>query len=184
MVKFICYPKCTTCQKARKWLDDNNIEYEMSINFETLKMGFKKIDFVPGGLPGTIKVNQHNVLSSPVRLDVVVNGKIQNGPSYLAASSRKYFSSSGFINLREYISEYTFSNANERVATKTSEYIPPVVTNNIFERVFSVNDESHKFGIISEHGNKIPLPDSTGKENSFCSEGQDIFGYRITTKLF
>ena len=28
MLKFICYPKCTTCQKARKWLDDNNIEYE------------------------------------------------------------------------------------------------------------------------------------------------------------
>ena len=28
MVKFICYPKCTTCQKARKWLDDNKIEYE------------------------------------------------------------------------------------------------------------------------------------------------------------
>jgi arsenate reductase len=21
-MKFICYPKCTTCQKARKWLDD------------------------------------------------------------------------------------------------------------------------------------------------------------------
>ena len=30
MVKFICYPKCTTCQKARKWLDDNKIEYEFS----------------------------------------------------------------------------------------------------------------------------------------------------------
>lgn len=29
MLKFICYPKCTTCQKARKWLDDNNIEYEL-----------------------------------------------------------------------------------------------------------------------------------------------------------
>lgn len=29
MVKFICYPKCTTCQKARKWLDDNQIEYEV-----------------------------------------------------------------------------------------------------------------------------------------------------------
>ncbi|MBQ8210359.1 MAG: arsenate reductase family protein [Clostridia bacterium] len=27
-MKFICYPKCTTCQKAKKWLDDNNIEYE------------------------------------------------------------------------------------------------------------------------------------------------------------
>ena len=24
---FICYPKCTTCQKARKWLDENQIEY-------------------------------------------------------------------------------------------------------------------------------------------------------------
>ena len=29
MIKFICYPKCTTCQKARKWLDDNKIEYEL-----------------------------------------------------------------------------------------------------------------------------------------------------------
>ena len=29
MLKFICYPKCTTCQKAKKWIDDNNIEYEM-----------------------------------------------------------------------------------------------------------------------------------------------------------
>ena len=28
MVKFICYHKCTTCQKAQKWLDDNKIEYE------------------------------------------------------------------------------------------------------------------------------------------------------------
>jgi len=28
MLKFICYPKCTTCQKARKWLDENNVEYE------------------------------------------------------------------------------------------------------------------------------------------------------------
>lgn len=29
MIKFICYPKCTTCQKARAWLDENNIEYEI-----------------------------------------------------------------------------------------------------------------------------------------------------------
>ena len=27
MMKFICYPKCTTCQRAKKWLDDNGIEY-------------------------------------------------------------------------------------------------------------------------------------------------------------
>ena len=29
MLKFICYPKCTTCQKAKKWLDDSGIEYEL-----------------------------------------------------------------------------------------------------------------------------------------------------------
>lgn len=29
MLKFICYPKCTTCQRAKKWLDDNGVEYEL-----------------------------------------------------------------------------------------------------------------------------------------------------------
>ena len=24
---FLCYAKCTTCQKAKKWLDENNIPY-------------------------------------------------------------------------------------------------------------------------------------------------------------
>ena len=28
MLKFICYPKCTTCQKAKKWLDECGIAYE------------------------------------------------------------------------------------------------------------------------------------------------------------
>lgn len=28
MLKFICYPKCGTCQKARKWLDENKIDYD------------------------------------------------------------------------------------------------------------------------------------------------------------
>ena len=40
MVKFICYPKCTTCQKARKWLDDNNIEYE----FRDIKLDNPTLD--------------------------------------------------------------------------------------------------------------------------------------------
>lgn len=26
-MNFICYPKCSTCQKAKKWLDDHVIEY-------------------------------------------------------------------------------------------------------------------------------------------------------------
>lgn len=24
---FVQYPKCSTCKKAKKWLDDNNVEY-------------------------------------------------------------------------------------------------------------------------------------------------------------
>ena len=24
---FVCYPKCSTCQKAKKWLDEHNAEY-------------------------------------------------------------------------------------------------------------------------------------------------------------
>ena len=52
MIKFICYPKCTTCQKARKWLDDNNIEYEFrdikldNPTFDELTEWYKK-----SGLP-------------------------------------------------------------------------------------------------------------------------------------
>ena len=27
MLTFICYSKCGTCQKARKWLEENGVEY-------------------------------------------------------------------------------------------------------------------------------------------------------------
>ena len=27
-MQFICYPKCSTCQKAKKWLEANNISFE------------------------------------------------------------------------------------------------------------------------------------------------------------
>lgn len=26
---FVCYPKCGTCRKARKWLDENGYSYEV-----------------------------------------------------------------------------------------------------------------------------------------------------------
>lgn len=25
---FVCYPKCTTCQKAKKWLEENGVVFE------------------------------------------------------------------------------------------------------------------------------------------------------------
>ena len=40
MIKFICYPKCTTCQKAQKCLDDNKIEYE----FRDIKLDNPALD--------------------------------------------------------------------------------------------------------------------------------------------
>lgn len=27
-MKFICYPRCSTCKKAKAWLDDKGFEYE------------------------------------------------------------------------------------------------------------------------------------------------------------
>lgn len=26
---FVCYPKCTTCMKAKKWLEEKGVEYEL-----------------------------------------------------------------------------------------------------------------------------------------------------------
>lgn len=49
---FICYSKCSTCQKAKKWLDEKKIPYEMrdikteNPNEEELKEWYQK-----SGLP-------------------------------------------------------------------------------------------------------------------------------------
>ena len=29
MLKFVCYPRCTTCQKAQKWLDGQGVKYQL-----------------------------------------------------------------------------------------------------------------------------------------------------------
>lgn len=52
MLKFICYPKCTTCQKARKWLDENGLEYELrDIKEENPTYDELKEWFISSGLP-------------------------------------------------------------------------------------------------------------------------------------
>lgn len=44
---FICYPKCSTCQKAKKWLDDHDIVYEerhiveSNPSYDELKLWYK-----------------------------------------------------------------------------------------------------------------------------------------------
>ena len=49
---FICYPRCSTCQKAKKWLEESNIEYterhivENNPTYEELSTWYKE-----SGLP-------------------------------------------------------------------------------------------------------------------------------------
>ena len=52
IVIFICYPKCSTCQKAKKWLNEHNVEYverhivEENPTYDELKEWYAK-----SGLP-------------------------------------------------------------------------------------------------------------------------------------
>ena len=52
MLKFICYPKCTTCKKAMKFLDDNNISYEFrDIKEDNPSLDELKTWYQKSGLP-------------------------------------------------------------------------------------------------------------------------------------
>ena len=50
-MKFICYPKCSTCQKAKKWLDEQGVEYterhivENNPTYDELKEWYTKSGF-------------------------------------------------------------------------------------------------------------------------------------------
>ena len=66
---FICYPKCTTCQKARKWLEANGISYternikEQNPTAEELKQWHKA-----SGLPLKRFFNTTGILSRDMGL--------------------------------------------------------------------------------------------------------------------
>ena len=49
---FVCYPKCSTCQKAQKWLDENGIAYELR-NIKTDNPSFQELSewYAKSGLP-------------------------------------------------------------------------------------------------------------------------------------
>ena len=52
MISFICYPKCTTCKKAQKFLDDNAIEYTLrDIKTENPSKDELKALYEKSGLP-------------------------------------------------------------------------------------------------------------------------------------
>lgn len=49
---FVCYPKCSTCMKARRWLDEKGIAYEMrDIKEQNPQAGELKDWWKKSGLP-------------------------------------------------------------------------------------------------------------------------------------
>ncbi|MBR3760436.1 MAG: arsenate reductase family protein [Ruminococcus sp.] len=51
-MKFICYPKCTTCKKAAKWLESKGIEYSQR-NIKEEKPSYNELKewYEKSGLP-------------------------------------------------------------------------------------------------------------------------------------
>ena len=66
---FVCYPKCSTCRKARNWLDENNAQYterhivEDNPTFEELKEWHDK-----SGLPVKRFFNTSGMLYRDMKL--------------------------------------------------------------------------------------------------------------------
>ena len=52
MLTFICYPKCTTCQRAQKWLDDHGVAYTLR-NIKEHKPSYEELTtwYKTSGLP-------------------------------------------------------------------------------------------------------------------------------------
>jgi arsenate reductase len=52
MTTFICYPKCTTCQKAKSWLDHKGVKYEIR-DIKTANPSYKELKtwLATSGLP-------------------------------------------------------------------------------------------------------------------------------------
>ena len=68
-MEFICYPKCSTCQKAKKWLDENKIEYaerhivDDNPTYEELKKWYER-----SGLPLKRFFNTSGMLYKEMKL--------------------------------------------------------------------------------------------------------------------
>lgn len=66
---FIHYPKCSTCQKAKKWLDEHNISYtERNIKEENPSFEELKRWYTQSGLPLKRFFNTSGVLYKELQL--------------------------------------------------------------------------------------------------------------------
>ena len=68
-MEFLCYAKCTTCQKAKKWLDANEIEYtERSIKEQNPTVEELKAWHQRSGLPLKKFFNTSGLLYKDMKL--------------------------------------------------------------------------------------------------------------------
>lgn len=68
-MQFICYPKCSTCQKAKKWLEANHLQFterhivEENPSYEELKKWYAE-----SGLPLKKFINTSGMLYKEMQL--------------------------------------------------------------------------------------------------------------------
>lgn len=68
-ILFLEYPKCTTCKKAKKWLDDNKIEYsDRNIKEENPTCDELKAWYEQSGLPLKKFFNTNGLLYKSMNL--------------------------------------------------------------------------------------------------------------------
>ena len=100
---FLCYPRCTTCQKAKKWLDENNLEYterhivENNPSYDELKEWFNK-----SGLPLKKFFNTSGLLYKEMQLKDKLHGMSEEDQLELLATNgmlvkRPMVVSDGFV---------------------------------------------------------------------------------------
>ena len=72
---FICYPKCSTCQKAKKWLDAQKIEYtERNIVDVNPTCGELKEWYSKSGFPLKKFFNTSGLLGMLVKRPLLIDG--------------------------------------------------------------------------------------------------------------
>lgn len=69
MLKFICYPKCSTCQKAKAWLDERHIAYELR-DIKVENPAYEELSswYAKSGLPLKKFVNTSGLLYKSLEL--------------------------------------------------------------------------------------------------------------------
>ena len=87
---FICYPKCSTCQKAKKWLDAQKIEYtERNIVDVNPTCGELKEWYSKSGFPLKKFFNTSGLVYKSMQLKDKLDGMSEAGQLELLASDGK-----------------------------------------------------------------------------------------------